>query len=449
MTTIDPASLAAQLATDYTRPMQTVLQQQQARTQGVSGALTKLQSALQDFDSALLGLSGKHSLLQYGATFSAPVGTASAGASAQPGVYTVSVQQLASANSIAYSCPPGVPVDPGSPLTVRLADGRSFSIPDLATAHTDSDGQLSATELARAINTASGNGGMVTAGVVSNGGQSQLVLTARDTGAGSQITLDVSAMPAGTLKDTLSAAPAQLVVAQDAIATISGMAITQASNTFTAVQGVSMSFTQTGNATLTVSNDASGTAANVQTFVTAFNALKKALDGLTDSGSVEDGKAAGPLSADSGVRAMRDQLNTLLRQSINGVSLANYGVIADRSGNLTLDTTRLQTQLSANPTGLDALFGSASHTSPSGVLGSMDKLMSGWLNSASGLIQSRRASVTATQRSLTDRQARLQTQYQNAYDRYLKQFSALQSLQTQMSRTSDMFFNLSSSSSSN
>ncbi|HET9645564.1 MAG TPA: flagellar filament capping protein FliD [Burkholderiaceae bacterium] len=445
MTTIDPASLATQLASAYTQPMQTLLQQQQTRTQGVSGALTKLQSALQDFDSALLGLSGKHSLLQYGASFSAPIGTASTSATAQPGVYTVSVQQLATANSVAYSYPAGVQVNAGSPMTVHLAGGSSFTIQDLASSDTDADGQLSATELARAINTASGNGGMVTAGVVSNGGQSQLVLTARDSGAGSQITLDVSAMPAGTLKDTLSAAPTQLVGAQDAIATISGMTITQSSNTFTAVQGVSMSFTQTGNATLTVSNDASGTAANVQSFVTAYNTLEKALDGLTDSGSVEDGKAAGPMSADSGVRALRDKLNMLLRQSVNGVSLADYGVIGDRSGNLTLDTTRLQTRLAANPTGLDALFGSASYTSSSGVLGSMDKLMGSWLNSASGLIQSRRASVTATQRSLTDRQTRLQTQYQNAYDRYLKQFSALQSLQAQMSQTSDMFFNPSSS----
>ena len=65
--------------------------------------------------------------------------------------------------------------------------------------------------------------------------------------------------------------------------------------------------------------------------------------------------------------------------------------------------------------------------------------MNSWLNSANGLISTRQTSVQNITRSLGNRQARLQTQYTAAYDRYLRQFTALQSLQNQMSQTSDMF----------
>ena len=43
------------------------------------------------------------------------------------------------------------------------------------------------------------------------------------------------------------------------------------------------------------------------------------------------------------------------------------------------------------------------------------------------------------QTELTARQAALQTQYDNAYNRYLAQFTQLQSLQSQMNGTTSMF----------
>jgi flagellar hook-associated protein 2 len=443
MTTIDPSTLATQLATAYTQPFQAQLQTQQSNAQATATALSKLRSALQDFDSALLSLSSKNGMTASSATLSAAIGTATASASAQAGSYPVSVQQLASAHQITLTFPAAVPVFTGSPLTVHLDDGHSFTISDLNQWDADTDGQLTATEVARAINTASGNNGLVSAGVVSANGQSQLVLTAGSTGAGSRITLDVSGMPAGTLQDTLGAVPTQLAPAQDAIATLAGMSITQSSNTFTAISGVSLTFTQANtSATLVVGSDTGGTAANVQGFVSAYNTLKKALDTLTDAGEPGGASKAGPFVTDAGVRALRDRLNTLFRQSVNGVSLVDYGVSADREGNLKLDQTRLASKLATNPTGLDDLFGSTSVTAPTGVLGSLDKLMGSWLNSATGYIAKRQNSVQNIQRSLNERQTRLQTQYASAYDRYLRQFSALQSLQTQMSQTSDMFIQM-------
>jgi len=129
----------------------------------------------------------------------------------------------------------------------------------------------------------------------------------------------------------------------------------------------------------------------------------------------------------------------MLRQQVGGVRLADFGVTADRDGKLTLDKAKLQTRLDAAPDSLDALFGSASVTASSGLLGAMDKYMDAWLNSVNGKIVTRQASVQSIQKSATERQTRLDKQYDNAYQRYLKQFTVLQNLQAQMAETSSMF----------
>ena len=139
----------------------------------------------------------------------------------------------------------------------------------------------------------------MTASVVNTGTSFELVLTAKSTGAAGVISLDTSTMdPASSLAaantpvaDPLDPYAASgrsvLVKAQDAIVRVgseTGTAITKSSNTFAdVIDGVSMTFTKahaSGDApvTLTVGADTSGTTANVQAFVDAFNKLKATLN---------------------------------------------------------------------------------------------------------------------------------------------------------------------------
>ena len=90
-------------------------------------------------------------------------------------------------------------------------------------------------------------------------------------------------------------------------------------------------------------------------------------------------------------------------------------------------------------TGLDAILGKVSLTAPTGVLGNLDTLMNSWTKTGTGQLASRRNANSHLQTELTARQAALQTQYDNAYNRYLMQFTQLQSLQSQMSGTTNMF----------
>lgn len=448
--TINPTQMAQQLATAYTQAKQAQLTTQTKDAQNTAGALTKLQSALQTFRSALTGLSAKPSLLQQSATLSnTGIATASADSTAQAGSYSFFVEQVASASQVAYSGITAVSVVPvpGS-LTLSMADGSTFSV-DLSTADLDGDGSVSPAELARAINQKSDNKGKISASIVTVGGQTQLLLNAGHTGANSQITVDASGINDAGLKAAFGA-PQQLIAAKDAIVWLgnqgSGIKMQQASNTFAAVQGVSLSVTHAqanGDApiTLSVGTDQSATAANVQNFVDAYNNLEKTLDDLTKPGDAKNGAASGPFASDSGVAALRSHLNGLLRQSYQGLKLLDLGVSQDRYGNLALDRSKLQTALAAHPDALDKVFGNAQ----AGLVCDSNKYLNLWLNSGTGQIKRRQDSVQTLQKDLASRQSSLDNKYNQMYQRYLAQFSRLQALQAQMSQTSSSLNSLNAS----
>lgn len=461
-TSINPTSMANSLATAYTQAAQDQLTTQTNKAQATSTALTSLRSALSTFNTALTSLSAKKGLTQNTATFSnTAIGTATANATAQAGSYSFFVEKLATGSQVAYQDLPAAAASEGGPIVVQMPDGAKINV---TLADADGDGTISQAEVARAINLAPDNQGKLTATTVSANGKTQLVLTAAQTGGVvdpvtgvvPNITIDASGLPAGTLQTALGGAPNVLAAAQNAVVWLgaqgTGIKLEQASNTFTSIPGVSITFNQAMSAgatpvTLTVAGDASGTAANVQSFVDAYNALDKVLDGLTASGSADGKTSAGVFASDAGIRALRGKLSSILRQSFGGLSAIDLGVTSDRNGNLNLDSSKLAKALAAHPDGLSQVFGSTSITSGSGsgLLGALNDYAGVWLNSANGLLKSRQDSVQRTQTALTDKQTRLDATFKLYYERYLQQFSALQTLQDQMSQTSDMFSSLSTS----
>jgi len=126
----------------------------------------------------------------------------------------------------------------------------------------------------------------------------------------------------------------------------------------------------------------------------------------------------------------------------DGLSLPNFGIIGQRDGTIALDSSRLDKAISANPAALDKLFGNASVNNDKGILGDLDKLTNQWTNPVNGQINQRKTSVQQLQTSLTDRQTQLDTQYNSAYQRYLAQYTQLQTLQAQMAQNTSLFTNM-------
>ncbi len=452
--TYDPVSTAQSLAKAYTDASQTMLTTQTTQATNTGSALTQLQSALSAFDTAVTNLGSKSSKVAQSARFSdSSIATATASAGAVAGSYSFYVQQLATASQVAYQNLSAIPIAGAGPLVVNLANGSSFNV-DLTAADTDGNGSLTPTEIAAAINKASGNSSLVTASVVTVNGQSQMVLSANNTGAGNAVSLDASGIGDASLKSALGS-PSTLVTAQDAIVWLgaqnSGLQLQQASNTYTAIAGVSMTFkaamaSGAAPATLTVATDTNSTTANVQAFVDAYNKVNSVLDSLTSHGDPSKKVAASIFAEDAGVNSLRTRLQSAFRQSFGGLTLANFGVTADSDGTLSLDASKLTAKLATNPTGLDTVLGTTGTTS-SGVLGSLDAYLNLWTGS-SGQIKQRQTSLTTLQSSLTDRQTTIDNQYNSAYARYLSQFTQLQTLQAQMNQTSNLFSALFSSGSS-
>ncbi|MES2346529.1 MAG: flagellar filament capping protein FliD [Pseudomonadota bacterium] len=203
-----------------------------------------------------------------------------------------------------------------------------------------------------------------------------------------------------------------------------------------------------------------GTVANVQKFVDAYNALLTSIKTLTAAGdhtvvqSSDANATPSPTAADAafyndaGVTNLRDRLSSALRAVTGGKSLISFGISAGRDGTLTVDAGRLNKAVAANPGSLDTLFGRAGTGVQSGVMGAMDKIVSGWTSAGTGLIATRQLTNSKQQSDITLRQANVQSQFDNAYKRYLAQFTALQQLQSSMTSTSNMFTAMFSSSSS-
>jgi len=450
----DPIPTAEKLATKAVAAQKAALQAQSTLASNTSTALGNLKSAISTFQSAMSAMTSSKSVLSQSATFpAAGYGSATAGINATPGTYSFFVEKLATASQMSYGGLSSVNTADGTgTLKVKIGDGvgdNTLDI-DLAAADKDGNGTLTPQEIAAAINGNSKNNSRVTASIVTIGGTAQMVLTSNATGIANAATLDASGVANVALKGTLifPANIKEVVKADDAIVWLGGKpggtAITQASNTFTNVQDVKITFTRAMTAaeapvTLTVATDSSGTAANVQAFVDAYNKLKTLMDGLASPGNPEKNIAAGIFAHDSGLNALRSSMGDALRLNVNGVSLVSYGITAQRDGTISLNTAKLTAKLADNPTGLDKLFGNNSLSAPAGVLGGLDKVLGQWSNITKGQITQRQAATDKLQKSLVKSGERLTAQYDTAYKRFLDQFTRLQVLQEQMSKTSDMF----------
>jgi len=449
--TYDPITTAKNLATNLVAAQKAALTAQTTDATNTSAALTSLKSAISTFQSTMSTMTSNKTVLSQAATFSnTAYGTGTAGPKAQPGTYSFFVEQLASAAQNSYG---GLNNLDGASNTGTLkiqfggTDTDALNI-DLSTVAKNPDGTLSPQAIAAAINGDSKNNSRVTASIITIDGETQLVLTSNLTGKANAATFDTSGLSDGTLKTALTSNVKPLVAAADAVVWLGGQGtgtkITQASNTFTNVTDVKMTFTKamaSGDTpiTVTVATDSTTTIANVQAFVDAYNKLKGLMDSLADPGDPTKNVAPGIFAHDSGLNALRSSMNDALRVGLGGVSLVSYGVTAQRDGSIALDSKKLTTKLAADPASLDKILGNNNLVNSSGVMGKLNAVLGQWSNITNGQITQRLAASDTLQKTLSKSMDRLNTQYDNAYSRYLDQFTRLQVLQEQMSKTADMF----------
>ena len=169
----------------------------------------------------------------------------------------------------------------------------------------------------------------------------------------------------------------EVSAASDSVMTIDGVEIKRTTNTITdLVDGVTLTLNAKSNSaeTFSAAYDVETAQVAMQGFVAEMNALIKLLRSKVARGT--ETKAGGDLPGDPLVRSIIDQITTLNNEPISGfgasaIYLANFGVLTNRDGTLSLDATKFRSEFNRVPDAFNAVLNSRVTTGSAMVSGSI------------------------------------------------------------------------------
>lgn len=321
----------------------------------------KVQSALASFQSAAESLTGDAFNAYSASATTAGVASATTSSSSAAGSYSVQVDQLARAQSLASAGQASATAAIGSggstTLTFELGttEGATFTpnagqTPETVTIDASHNSLYG---IASAINDAEIG---VSAAVSFDGADYHLTLSGA-TGAANSMRISVegdaalagflSYDPAGTQTMTQSAA------AQNAQAVVDGVTLSSPTNTLVGViDGTTLELTGVGTTSVTVALDTEGITSKAEDFVKAYNTLTTALDSLAldDPGAMVS------------ILSLRSQLSKTLNATQSALAGAAYtspaevGFDTQADGTLALDATDFQDALDSNLANVAKIF---------------------------------------------------------------------------------------------
>lgn len=432
---IDVASLVTQLvAAERAKPEAQITRDTNRVTTQIS-ALGTLMGSMASFRTSLSSLKTVDVFSTRSAVSSdTSKYTASASASAVPGSYNIEVEQLAKAQQLSSTAFPGGSTAVVGTGTLTLSVGQTnFSL------SIDSSNSTLA-GIRDAINSASDNPG-VRATLVQGTDGSRLVLSSAQTGAANAITVAQSGGDGGLGQLTYSgSSPGNYTVitaAQDAIIRIAGAQTTSVDNVVEgAIDGVTLTLlaeTEDEPVALTVGYDNTSVTSRINTFVNSYNALVTQIGKLRSYDSAT--RTAGPMLGDSLLNSIESQLRRTISEAVPGQSasyqtLANIGITTQSNGTLAIDNTKLQEALSTNFEAVGRLFGAEE-----GVGAKLFSQVEERLKS-NGALDARSKNLVDQQRSIQKRKDDLDTRMATLQAGYMRQFTRLDTLLSQLQVTS-------------
>jgi len=461
---LDLSTILDNLSTAEKASLTPISNQQTAYTAKLS-AYGTLSSALTTFQTANTALNSADLFTATSAASSTTAFSATTSGSTIAGKYSISVTQLAQAQTLTSGVQTSNTTALGSSdasrtLSIKLADGTSKDI-------TLTSDQTSLTGMRDAINGA--NAG-VSASIIKTGdGAYRLSLTASKTGEANAVS-SVTVTGDDTLQgifgfdSTKTDADNPLdvsVAAQDAELTVNNVAITSSTNTISdALEGITLNLNDvtSGNQTLTITQDTSKASTAISNFVDAYNNLLDQFTSLTkytavDVGSDTQDSSNGALVGDSTLRGIQTQIKSLLTNTASSSTyktLAQIGITTDpTTGELSLDSDKLKTELTKDPAGVKEMIVGDGKTT--GITTKLATNLTSWLSST-GSIQSAKDGVSKTLNNLTEQYNNMNTRINALIARYKTQFTQLDVTMSSLNSTSDyltqQFDSMTSSSSS-
>ena len=411
-----------------------ILRRETAATTTIS-ALGTLKGALSAFKGALTPLRNLEVFSARKATSSDTTRfTATASSKAAAGSYDVEVIRLASAHRLA-SAPhlTGASTEIGyGSLEITVGED-SFDVEIPQDANTLED-------IRDAINSASDNTG-VQATLLTGTEGTRLILTSRKTGAEHAIKVVASGGDGGLAALNYDPDGVMNLVekeqALDASLKISGFPVSSSTNAVDdAIEGVTINLLKAEEGkefTLDIAFDSASVTTRIQTFVTEYNNMQAQLTKLGNYDAAT--KTAGPLLGDSLLRSVQQDMRNGLTNPVSGLSgdytaLASIGITTTASGTLELDTAKLSKALADDPDAVAHLFGSEN-----GVAARLYAQVDARLSSGSDL-DSRNTTLKRQMDDISREKEALALRMEQVEARYRKQFTALDSLLSQLQSTS-------------
>ncbi|QGY31751.1 flagellar filament capping protein FliD [Pantoea cypripedii] len=437
--------ILTKLTTAEKQVLTPISKQQSAATAKLS-AYGTLKTAIQNFQSANSKLQETGLYTQTNTVSSSTTFSAVSDGKAIPGKYTVSVTQLAQAQTLTSAAKNDIKLPAGSDadsrtLKISMEDGKEHNI-------TLSKDQTSLSALRDTINKS--NVGISASLIRVSDKEYRLSLTSTETGIGHAVK-SLAVTGDDTLQSFIGYDVAannngmtQNVAAKNALLSINNVSIENSSNVITdAVEGVTLKLNDvtTGNQVLTVSSDSAKAKSAISDWVTSYNSLQDTIGNLTkytpvDSGQDQDSKN-GALLGDGTLRIIQTQLKSILANSSGSLTfktMTQAGITSDPvSGKLKLDEDKLSSALSTTPEAIRDIF--AGDGKNTGIATVMASSMTSILSSK-GALQGATDSISKKLNALTDQYNKASQKIDNTIARYKTQFTHLDTMLSSLNSTS-------------
>lgn len=421
---LNVTELVSQLVAAERAPTDNRLNALESTTKAQISAFGSIKAALSGLESTLNKLNGDGSLPGRKATVPDTAGfTATAGATASLGSYSIIVEKLATAQKLQSAAAASTTQIGYGTLTLQVGTGDAFDV-------VIDSGKGTLADIRDAINTqAAGKG--VTATLVRGDAGDVLVLGSSKLGTGGALTITASGGDGGlSVLATTGGTMTQITPAQNAEVSVDGITRTYSGNSLTdLIDGVTLNLTKAkpGEAfTLSVESDASTLKASMLGFISAYNTALGAL--RTQSAAGGEGKVAGPLSGDAAPRAIMQQLRNAVGGSYADLSALGLKTAVD--GSLSLDGSKFDTAIAANPLAVKNLLGDNAEFGKS-----VREILHNVVGDQ-GLLADRSKSLDARMKSVTRQRADLDARMERLETAYRRQFTALDAMMAQMQSTS-------------
>ena len=247
---------------------------------------------------------------------------------------------------------------------------------------------------------------------------------------------------------TTLAMTTQVSTASNSELVVNGVAIERTSNTITdAIDGITMTLSAAtaGTSKISVEQDKSGIETKLRTLVDTYNDVKAKFRSLMDPDSNDE--YGGIFSGNGSFRLVTDRVARLVSDPSSTATdnmsyLSDLGISLDRYGDLEIDEDRLTSALTDNFDDIVSIL--SADTENQTIYGDADRGIAGdaiqtltEMMSSDGTIMTQSDSLSGKIDDYEEELADLDRRMSQVYDRYLAQFTAMETAIDQLNSTKD------------